>query len=289
MLKNKPFFKIPVMYFKKFVRHDVPGLAAEMGFYLLTAVFPFLILLFIISTLISDSMQELLLYLLTALPRDMENMITDLLLSFSGSLPIIITASVLALWCTSNVINSLTKALNRFYGVKETRNFFKMRAMYLMYAIAIIILIMLSFALIIFGEGTRFLLDYNNIMPFFNIEDVWNYSRYITIILVAFIAIVLMFKHLPNKKLSIKAVAAGSALTTTAWCVTSYGFSFYVNNFSKYHVIYGSLTSIVILITWIYMSAFVILLGGSINAFWYRLSIAKSLKGIADNVKNESK
>lgn len=286
-IKKNNFIKLVSMYFRKSIKNDTPGLTAEMSFYLLTALFPFFILLFVIATLISDNMQKLLLNVITLLPRDMENMIISLLESFSRSLPIIITSSVLGLWYMSNVISTLTKALNRFYGVKESRGFFKLRGMFFMFAIFVIILVILSFALIIFGEGTRFWLEYTNYLPFLNAETVWNYTRYGAIVLVVFITILMVFKHLPNKKLSVKAVAAGSALTTVAWCITSYLFSFYVNSFSKYHVIYGSLTSIIILITWIYLSAYVILLGGSINAFWYRLNVAKKLNNARKIARDE--
>ena len=274
------FKKIVSMYIKKTAKHDIFGLCAEMGFYLLNALFPFVLLLFVIATNISDRMQSLLLNMVEVLPKDLEAMIIELLTSFKGSMPIIIIASFLALWCTSNVISTLTKSLNRFYSVKETRGFFKQRGMFLLYAISTIILIVMSFALIIFGEGTQYLFTENEFLSFFHIEKVWNYSRYFAIILVVFTAITIMFKHLPNKQLSLKSVAAGGALTTIAWCVTSWGFSFYVNSFGKYHLIYGSLTSIVILTTWVYLSSLVILLGGSLNAFWYRMRVARKLNRI---------
>ena len=138
----------------------------------------------------------------------------------------------------------------------------------------------MSFALIIFGEGTHLLINYSNIFPFLNEQVVWNYTRYIVIVFIIFITLLVMFKSLPNRVLSFRAVAAGAALTTVAWCIASYGFAFYVNYFSKYHVIYGSLTSIIVLITWIYISSFVILFGGSINAFWFRIRVAKKLSRI---------
>lgn len=277
-IKNNRLFKFIALYINRFAKHDIQGLSAEMGFYLLVAMFPFFILLFIIATLISDSMQGLLLNLITYLPRDMEYLITDMLAGFKGSIAIIITSAVLGLWYMSNVISTLTKAMNRFYGVKETRSFIKLRAMFLLFAITIIVLVFLSFALVIFGQGTQVLLQYLNYFPFINTEKAWDYLRYISIVLVIFVSIMIMFKHLPNKKLSMKAVAAGSALTTAAWCITSYGFAFYVNTFSRYHVIYGSLASIIILVTWVYMSSFVILLGASLNAFWFRLNVVKKNK-----------
>ena len=276
-IKKYGFIKLLLMYWRKMDKHDTIGLTAEMSFYLLTALFPFFILLFCIATHISESMQNMLLNAITYLPKALEDMLTSLLLSFKQTLPIIITSAVLGLWYTSNVISTITKALNRFYDVKETRGYLKLRGMFLLYSLFIILLVLLSFALIIFSEGTQFLLNYSNLIPFLKTDTVWNYTRYITLILVIFITLVVMFKTLPNRVLSFKAVTSGAALTTIAWCIASYGFSFYVNYFSKYHVIYGSLTSIIVLITWVYLTSFVILFGGSINAFWFRIRIAKKI------------
>ncbi len=278
MIKKKhSVVKISAMYLKKMDKHDTFGLTAEMSFYLLTALFPFFILLFVIATQISDNMQNMLLNVITYLPRDMEEMITSMLLNFKQSLPIIITSAVFGLWYMTSVISTITKALNRFYEVKETRGFWRMKGMCLLYSIFIILLVIMSFALIIFGEGTQFFLKYKNFIPFLSEETVWNIARYIVVFLAIFVTILIMFKNLPNKKLTSKAVAAGAALTTLAWCVASYGFAFYVNSFGTYHVIYGSLTGIIVLITWVYITSFVILFGGSINAFWYRLSLAKRI------------
>lgn len=275
-IKN-PFLKLLVSYFHKFNKQDIQGLSAEMGFYLLTALFPFFLVLFVIATMISQNMQDMLLNLISYLPRDLELLIIDMVMSFKGSLTLVITSAALALWYMSNVISTLTKAMNRFYGVKETRGFFKLRAMFLLYALAIIVLVFLSFALVIFGQGTQFLLEYMNYFSFINTERAWDYLRYLSVIFAIFVSIVIMFKSLPNKKLSIKAVLGGSALTTAAWCITSYLFAVYVNAFSRYHVIYGSLASIIILVTWVYISSFVILLGASLNSFWYRISVAKRI------------
>ncbi len=268
-------------YITKILKDDIFGLAAEMAFYLLTAFFPFIILLFIIATNVSDSMQKLLFNFISALPADAENTVMNILLNFTQSIPIVITASFLALWCTSNVINTLKKSLNRFYGAKEERGFIKTRLLCLLFALLIIVLIVLSFTLIIFGEGTGFLLRYLNYFKyrfkFLNTEYIWDRSRYLSVILIFLTGMTVIFKFLPSKKLKLSSVICGSLLTALTWCIASWGFSFYINNFSRYHVIYGSLAGIVILTTWVYMSGFVILLGGELNAFLYRTGKAKRL------------
>ena len=274
-IKKLGFIKLTAMYFRRITKHDIPGLSAEMSFYLLTALFPFVILLFFISTLISSGMQETLFSIISYLPRDMEILIKEMLMTFSGSLPIIIIASVLGIWYISNVINTITKAVNRFYGAKESRGFFKLRFLSIMYALSVIIIVFISFALVIFGEWTQMLLEKVPFLDFIDTEQTWSYLRYFSFLAVIFVCITLMFWHLPDKKLRFRDVIGGSALTTIAWCIASYGFAFYVNSFSKYHVIYGSLASIIILVTWTYLSSFVILLGASLNAFFYRIRPVK--------------
>ncbi len=277
-IKNNSFIKLLRIYIRRFYKHDILGLSAEMSFYLFTALFPFVILVFVIATLISSSMQDMLLSLITYLPRDMELLITELLMSFKGSLPLITTSAVLGLWYMSNVISTLTKAMNRFYAVKETRGFFKLRFMFMIFAVFIIVIIFLSFALVIFGNGTQALLKRIDFLEIIDAKKIWNFLRYFSCILAIFLSMTFIFKQLPNKKIPLKNVVFGSALTTAAWCVTSYGFSFYVNYFASYHVIYGSLASIVILVAWVYLSAMVILLGASLNAFWYRIHMVKKYK-----------
>ena len=94
-----------------------------------------------------------------------------------------------------------------------------------------------------------------------------------------------MFKVLPNKKLKFSEVFVGAAMSTAAWCVASWGFSFYVNNFSRYHVIYGSIAGIIILTTWVYMSGFVILAGGKMNSTLIKAKKAKKIHSIIENTE----
>lgn len=283
--KSTPTIRLVKKYFVKLFKDDIFGLSAEMAFYLLTAFFPFLILIFIIVTNVSYQMQSLLFNLIRALPADAEEIVMNVLLNFTGSTTIIITACFFALWSTSNVINTITKSLNRFYGIKETRSYIKTRLMSLFFSFIIIATIVLCFALIIFGEGTGILLRYLDYFSFLNTEIIWNWSRYLVIITVFMLALTSMFKVLPNKKLKFSEVFVGAAMSTAAWCVASWGFSFYVNNFSRYHVIYGSIAGIIILTTWVYMSGFVILAGGIMNSTLIKAKKAKKIHSIIENTE----
>ena len=276
--KKTKFTKLLRSYVVKMFDDDIFGLSAEMAFYLLTALFPCIILIFVIATTVSSQMQSLLFSLIRALPREAEEVIMNMLLDFHGGLAIIISCSVLALWCISNVINTLRKAMNRFYGVTETRHFIKTRILGLFFALIIIVLVVLSFALIIFGEGTGHLLKY--FLNLFKTADSWDRTRYIIVFPIFLAAVSVIFNALPNKKLHFKSVFGGALLTTVTWAVASWGFSFYVNNFSRYHLIYGSLAGIVILTTWVYMTGFVILMGGELNALRFKTCKARRIRRI---------
>lgn len=276
--KKAKFTKLLRGYVVKMFDDDIFGLSAEMAFYLLTALFPCIILIFVIATTVSSQMQSLLFSLIRTLPHEAEEVIMNMLLDFHGGLAIIITCSVLALWCISNVINTLRKAMNRFYGVTETRHFIKTRILGLFFALIIIVLVVLSFALIIFGEGTGHLLKY--FLNLFKTADSWDRTRYIIVFPIFLAAVSVIFNALPNKKLHFKSVFGGAFLTTVTWGVASWGFSFYVNNFSRYHLIYGSLAGIVILTTWVYMTGFVILMGGELNALRFKTCKARRIRRI---------
>ena len=71
---------------------------------------------------------------------------------------------------------------------------------------------------------------------------------------------------MPNRKLKFNNVIVGTIFTTVSWVTTSLLFSFYINNFENYGEVYGSLGGVIALISWLYISALTILIGGELNA-----------------------
>ena len=76
-----------------------------------------------------------------------------------------------------------------------------------------------------------------------------------------------MYKVMPCVNLSFKQALGGAFFTSCLWIVFSSVFSYYVNNFSSYDIIYGSIAGIVVLFTWIFVTAYIILIGGEVNSF----------------------
>ena len=76
----------------------------------------------------------------------------------------------------------------------------------------------------------------------------------------------LIYKYVPNRRLEFNNVIVGTIFTTVGWVTTSLLFSFYVNNFANYGKVYGSLGGVIALISWLYISTLIILLGGELNS-----------------------
>lgn len=60
----------------------------------------------------------------------------------------------------------------------------------------------------------------------------------------------------------------GAMIATIGWVAVSWGFSFYVSNFGQYTVIYGQIGGVIVLLIWLYLAAFIIIIGGEINAYF---------------------
>ncbi len=258
----------------KCLNDDIFGKSASVSFYILTTFFPFIILIFIIASSISLQMEDMLYGFLNLFPKEISNMVIDILGNISRSKGLIITALVMSVWTMSGAMVSITKSLNSFYSITETRNIIVLRLQCIAYAIMLIISIVFSFTLIIFGGVIGNVID--KYITHFNAQMVWNFARFILMIAYVWALFLMLYKFMPNKKIKFKNVMLGALYTTFIWIGASFAFSFYVNNFSKYHIIYGSIAGVIMLVTWIYITSFVILTGGEINAVYSKL--LKSVK-----------
>lgn len=256
-------FKYIVYLTKKCLRDDLPDRAASVSFYLLTSVFPFIVFMFIVASKISLSMLDTLVGYLHHLPKDVENLVISLITGTSQSTTLMITALAITVWSVSGAMVSMTKALNCFYNIKETRNFFAVRIKNVFYAVLITLSIVFCFIMIIFGGVIgRVFQAYVAV----NARVIWNLARFAFIIGFVWLLFMFLYKVMPNKRIMWKNVALGSLATTGLWIGASWFFSLYVTYFSRFHIVYGSIAGVVMMIFWFYLTGIVILLGGEINS-----------------------
>ena len=245
------------------------GQAAQLAFYLIFAAFPFL--LFLATLLgyipIPNLMDRIMEYLGTLLPGEAVNLVRDnvrqLITDQKGGLLSFGIAT--ALWTSSSAFVAIMDNLNRAYDVQEGRPFWKVRGIAILLTVGISLFIALSMALLIFGPQLGgWIASQIGLGTIFQIA--WNILRWPVIVLLLILAMALVYYFAPDVEQQWKWITPGAVFAIVVIIAASLGFSFYVNNFGSYNKTYGSIGTIIVLLTWLYIVGFVILVGGEINA-----------------------
>lgn len=264
MKKIKSFFK---QLFHRITEDDIFGLAAQLAFFFLLSLFPFLLFLITLIGYLPLDERVVTEFIGTYAPGQIMDLIHDnigqLVNNQNGGL---LSLSVIGtLWSASNGIKAIMKAFNRAYEVDEDRSFVFGRLIAIVLTIAMVLVICVAFVLPIFGKmfGEYF-------FSFFGYSDefiqFWTMMRWVVSSIIFFVVLTLLYKLAPNKHIDFIQAIWGAIFATIGWQLVSLAFSFYVSTIGNYSAMYGSLGAVIILMIWFYLSGIIIIIGGVINA-----------------------
>ncbi|WP_226669968.1 YihY/virulence factor BrkB family protein [Metabacillus litoralis] len=268
MLKEGSFLK---ELFDRFTNDEVPGLSAQLSYFFLLSLFPFLIFLITLLGYLPISQEDVLNTIQEFAPGESMQLINEtldqILNNKNGGL---LSFGIIAtLWSASNGINAIVRAFNRAYDVKESRSFIVARGMAIVLTIGMVFVIVVALLLPVFGKEIGLFIASN-----FGFSDlfltIWNTLRWLVSGIILFIVFSALYFIAPNKKLHIKDGLPGAIAATIGWIVASLAFSYYVGNFANYSATYGSIGGIIVLMIWLYLSGMIIILGGELNAILYK-------------------
>ncbi len=256
-----------VMFIKKIGDDDIFALGAQLAYYMVLSFIPFLIFLMTLvgfSHLNSDAVLNL---LSNVMPTEAFNLIQSTVIEIvdreqTGLLWISIA---LAIWVSSSGFKAVIKGLNKAYGVKETRSYIKLKLISMIYTILLALIVIATLFLFVFGDviGDFFMKVLEH--PEF-IYYIWNILRYVVVILIMILFFMFLYNATPCVRLGWLEVIPGAVITTLGWISISYIFAYYVNNFSNYSRLYGSLGAVFMFMTWMFITSMILILGGEINA-----------------------
>lgn len=269
MMSEKSGFNLSFLkeLFKRFGEDEVGGLSAELAYFFLLSLFPFLIFLVTLIGFLPISQVDVLNFIREYAPGQTMDMIEENLNSILGSHngKLLSFGIIATIWSASNGINAVVRAFNRAYDVKETRSFIVARAISVLLTFAMVFVIIVALLLPVFGKQIGiFVFSSFGLSEHF--LDIWNAARWILSALILFVVFTFLYYIAPNRKLKIREVLTGSFFATFGWMFVSLAFSYYVSNFGNYTATYGSLGGIIVLMIWFYLSGMIIILGGEINA-----------------------
>ena len=254
---------------------EINSKAAEISFYLLLSLFSFLI--FTISLVVYTPLIKLSKYIFVLdkmLPNSIFKIVSALTQSAidNRSFNFLILSFILAMYTMSRAVLCLIRGMNKSYNIRETRPYFEVLFISLVFVIMLLVLIFISMIFLVFGENLgSFLFNLIGLDQYF--MYIWNLCRYIIGIVTVIIILMNLYRFTPNKKLTFKEVMPGAVVSTFCWIIASFCYSFYSSNFARYDIIYGSLGGIIVLMTWVYLSSWTILIGCEINARLYKRKI----------------
>ena len=173
---------------------------------------------------------------------------------------------LLALFFATNGIFSLTDEFNNTALFSEKRNYFKQRLVALILFFILTVLLLTAITLVIFSsEVIEFILRNDLIVKEYEVYLAYAVNG-ITVFLLYYFAISFLYYLGPAKRKSWQFFSPGSSLATIMLVLTSFAFSYYVNNLNQYNKIYGSIGTILIVMLWININAFVLIIGFELNA-----------------------
>ncbi len=257
--------------FKEVLDDNVFGLAAQTAYYFFFSLFPILLFVTPLIGLFIDpaaAIQFLEQQLGQAVPPESMAMIEGIIESvvLGDSAPgLASVGGLLALWAGSNVFNTLANALNRAYDIPEGRPWWKTRLI----AIAMVVLagIVMVTAFTTFMAGERIIAWVAGLVGLGGAATIaWLIAQYVLVIGFLVGLAWLQYYFLPNTRQDKKKVLVGALVATALWIAATLAFRAYVVNFGNYNATYGTIGAVIVLLTWMYISMVVVLIGGELNS-----------------------
>lgn len=269
-----PLYDVAGFFIRGLNEGYVTTRASAVSYSFFLAIFPTVIFFFTIIPFIpiEDFQQSLLALLRNFIPRatyaTVNETVEDIITRPRGGLLSI--GFVLSLYFATNGINSLIEGFNGTFHSIESRSWFKQRLISIMLLGIISFLLIIAIGLISFGTT---LLEV--ILPKAMLASggfywtVWT-GKWLITLGALFLAISSIYFFAPAKKISFRFVSAGSSLATLLIILTTLGFNFYVDNFTRYNILYGSIGTLLVVMLWIYINSFSLLIGFELDASIYQ-------------------
>lgn len=172
---------------------------------------------------------------------------------------------LLAIYGATNGMVSLMRSFNMLHGKADNRGFFQTRGTAIMLMVFMAIVLFLSIVLVIVGDAVMAFVTRLEILNDNFTVLVLNLLRYFISFASLTFGVAIIYRFAPDVKLKLRFINFGTILASLLILLSTYGFSFYLSNFSSYNKLYGSIGTIIALMLWLYLLALILIFGYEIN------------------------
>lgn len=248
-------------------KKNISSYAASIAFFFFLSIGPMLIMICTIIPYTPLTQQNLVEAVTDVVPKQIVPLAVSLIADvYEKSVGIMSVAIVATIWSAAKGVMALMRGLNAINDVDEKRNYFALRGMASLYTLVMLVVIILSLFLNVFGNQLVRLVLYR--MPVVR-EFVFLLMRFRFLLSwgVQTLLFASVYAYLPSKKLNFKEQIPGAAFAAIVWNLFSWGFSIYVG-YSDTYGIYGSMSIIIIVLFWMYFCMYIFMIGAYLNLYF---------------------
>ncbi len=264
ILKKSRFVRVAEALIARFFQDHVTRAAAELAYYLLFSLFPMLVFLNALIGMFQIDVNELMQELGLLLPQQVLGIITDYV-NYVSSLQaetLVYAGLVLGVWSISRSVSSMLRAISQAYRV-ENRGWLSK-----VLPVVITLLLMVSIlALLILLMISKTLLT--TVAKYVHLPQaliaLWNLIKFLVGPAFVFFVLTGFYYVASQRRYRFVQAIPGALFSCTVWTLFSTAFSYYVSNFGRYSILYGSLGAIIILMLWLYATGVLLIKGGELN------------------------
>lgn len=251
----------------KMKKQNIGAHAANIAFFFFLSIVPMLMVICMILPYTPLTEQNLMELAADIAPEKLEPLLESLIANVydksAGSLSVAVIAT---LWSAARGVMALMNGLNAVNGVEEKRNYFIVRGMACFYTVVMLLVVILSLLLNVFGNR---LVDFalHRIPQLQKIVSFAMNFRFIVVWAVLTLVFAMIYAYVPSDKLKLREQIPGATFAAVVWNIFSWGFSIYVDYGNPYGI-YGSLSIIIIALLWMYFCMYIIMVGAYLNCYF---------------------
>lgn len=250
---------------ERFQEHRLNASAAHAAFFIILSFIPCIILLFSLLQFTSIEKVDILVMVQNMVPSNMLTFVTGIIgEAYSKTATTISVSALAAVWSAGRGMMALTQGLQWIAGIKETRNYFAVRIRATLYTIVLLLSIIAFLLLGVFGNALLTLITVKFPITVYVTSLILDVKN----IFLSFYAVVvfsLIYRFISGNEKPMGYHTPGAILAALGWMIFSYAFSMYIDKFSGFSDMYGSLTTIILIMLWLYFCMYITLIGAEFN------------------------
>lgn len=247
-------------------RANVNAYAASTAFFIFLSLIPMIMLICSVLAVTPIVQKSDLLTAATIFPPSITPLIVGLIENiYDSTFGMISASAIVTVWSAGKGILALMRGLNAMNGVVEDRNYVVQRLIASFYLIIFLVMVVFSLVVMVFGNLLASVIV-RHVPGMESLFRLLLHFRGIFSWCVMTLLFALMYTFIPNRRLRFTWQLPGAAFSAVTWNVFSWGFSIYVRHSGGFDM-YGSLTTIVILMLWLYFCFYLFLIGAHVNRF----------------------